>query len=96
MQIRVCDRCGVPVPEVTARETVRGVTVPADSPASAPVTAPVDVNLSIVAQTPADLCALCRLSAMVEYIALEIRATQAADVIKILGARLVKILKGGA
>lgn len=96
MEIRVCDRCGVKVPDTTAREAVRGITVPVDSPASAAVPASIDVNLLIFAQTPADLCAPCRLSAMAEYIALEIRATQLPDIIKTLGARLVKVLKSGA
>lgn len=96
MEIRVCDRCGVPVPETTAREAVAGVTVPADSPASAAVPAPIAVNLSIVVQAPVDLCAPCRLSAMAEYIALQIRATQAADTIKSLGVRIGVVLKGGA
>lgn len=94
MQIRICDRCRAEVVDTPARTFVRGVTVSPDLPSTDPVSDPGTVNLSITVQTPADLCPPCRLSAMAEYIAQEIVATKSADIIKTLGARIVKVLKG--
>lgn len=93
MQIRVCDRCRVEVPETAPSASVRGVTLTPDLPASAAVTAPIDVTLALAVQAPGDLCPSCRRSAVVEYAAQELKANASPDEMKVLAARFAKVLR---
>jgi hypothetical protein len=95
MQIRVCDRCRVEVPDTTAKDAVAGAQIPATLPASAPVGAIVGVTLSVTVVAPADLCPPCRRAAVLEYVAQELLANAGAD-LKPLAARFVAVLKGTA
>lgn len=95
MQVRLCDRCRVEVPETAPAANVRGVTLPADLPSTAPTKGPIEVTLALTVQAPADLCPSCRRSAVLESVAQELAADASTDDKRVLGARLIKVLRGG-
>lgn len=94
MEIRICDRCRVEVVEVPAKQLVLGVTIPPLLPSTNPVALPQDVNLSLTVQSPADLCAPCRLSALVEYVAQQIATSATPDQVKVYKQRFAQVIKG--
>lgn len=67
MEIRVCNRCAAPVPDLPA---LGAVTLPQADPATQPrqVVGPFVVSLAVALPTAGvDLCSLCLVSAFVEY-----------------------------